>query len=82
MLKPWLSSVTQGDVLLNEFATTDLAQRFPEDSLAFLDAVLSEKPPLLPNHLSTALEQIRAQRPELEQDTRYLRLARRVREIG
>jgi hypothetical protein len=81
-LKPWLSSVTQGDVTLHEFRETHFSKRFPEAALTFLDLVLTEKFFVLVDELKNCLREIRDERPELENDPRFERLSRRARELG
>jgi hypothetical protein len=81
-LKPWLSSVPQGDVTLHQFRETGLATRFPEDALTFLDAILGEHSFLLVDDLNASLRQIREGRPNLEDDPRFERLTRYARQLG
>ncbi len=81
-LKPWLSSVGQGDVTLHQFRDTGLAKLFPEDALTFLDTILGERSVLLPNDLNVILTEVRQERSNLEHDPRFERLTRYAREVG
>ena len=82
LLKPWLSAATQSDVTIHEFRKTDLAKRFPENSLVFLDTILSERSFLLVEDLKSTLTTIREVRPNLETDPRYERLNRYARQLA
>ena len=82
LLKPWLSTATQSDVTLSEFEKTDLAKRFPEPALAFLDTILAENSFYLANDLRKILKSIREASPNLENDVRYERLTRYARQKG
>jgi hypothetical protein len=81
-LKPWLAGATQGDVTLHEFRDTDLAARFPEAALAFLDAVLHENSFVLASDLTAILKEIRSKESNLGHDSRFERLSRYAREFG
>lgn len=77
-----LSTAPQGDVTLHQFRETELAKRFPEAALTFLDAILGEHSFLLVDDLNACLREIRQERPNLESDPRFERLARYARQLG
>jgi hypothetical protein len=81
-LKPWLSSATAADVTLHAFRETNLAKRFPEATLTFLDAVLTQRPSVLPDDLRASLNDIGEEKPNLKNDPRFERLSRHVRQLG
>lgn len=81
-LRPWLSSVPQGDVALHQFRATGQSKRFPEEALTFLDAILSERSFLLVDDLNASLTEIRKGKPNLENDPRFERLTRYARQLG
>jgi hypothetical protein len=81
-LTPWLRRASHGDVTIHEFRETNLSKRFPESALAFLDAILAEGSFVLSDDLKACLREIREQRPDLENDPRFERLTRYVRQMG
>jgi hypothetical protein len=81
-LRPWLSSASGGDVTLHEFRNTNLAKRFPEAALTFLDEVLKQRSFWLVDDLKACLREIREENSNLQNDVRFERLARYMRERG
>lgn len=69
----WLQPIEHPDYVVHLLHESDLAIRFPEDALRFLNAVISNQP-LAPGELGRCLRAIREAAPNVEQDHRYQRL--------
>lgn len=68
-------------ITLHEFRNTQLAKRFPEAALTFLDAVLAQRSFVLVDDLKVSLSEIREKEPHLESDPRFERLTRYARQL-
>ena len=76
-LRHWLQPLKEGDdflVVLN-LHEAKLSEQFPEDVLAFLDAIIRDECRFPPTELTCCLEAIQKKRPDLERDRRFQRLS-------
>ena len=76
LLRPWLQPIEHSDFLVRRLHETDLCSRFPEQAVDFLFLVVDQSQEWLPGDLSTCLEIIRANAPELIADPRFEQLWR------
>jgi len=77
-----LQPLDHPNFIVNLVHEAKLCERFPEDSLAYLDAVVGNKPQLPPRDLKHCLEGILELRPDLEEDDGFRRLRDYLREYG
>ena len=75
-LRHWLQHLEEGDVFLIVIALHEakLSEEFPEDVLAFLDAIIGGEYRFPLSELVDCLEDIRKKQPDLEGDRRFQRL--------
>jgi hypothetical protein len=73
MVKPWLQPTKHPDYLLRRLNDSGQIRRFPNESLALMDAVVGESA-WLSSQLAACLDQIKATAPSLVVDQRYQRL--------
>lgn len=66
------------DVMLHSFAGTDICEKFPEESLKFLYALVGNSGFYLAGDLKRCLEKIKGANPELEEDYRFKELVARA----
>lgn len=78
-LKHWLKPLTDPDFVVSQLLEMELSQNFPEDALAFLDAIIDTTAQWPPNDLKTCLNAIQEASPELKADDRLLRLREYLR---
>lgn len=77
----WLSPIEHPHYVVHRLHESGLAERFPEDALRLLDAVIDDQP-WAPRELGECLNAISQASPELLQDRRYQRLAEYARRHG
>ncbi len=77
----WLGPVDHPLSFVHRFHNSGLAKRFPDDSLHFLIATLSDKL-WLPRELRQCLDDIAQAEPKLSKDLRYKRLDESARRCG
>ena len=81
-LKHWLQPLDHPDFVVHLLHKAKLCERFPEDALWFLDAVIGDNAQWPPGDLKTCLDDIRNVQPELEPDIRFQRLHNYLRQHG
>jgi len=82
-LRYWLGPLDQPDLILDEFRENRFAERFPRESLEYLDLVLLQGSFLtLVRQLAECLDAIRQRLPELGTDPRLQKLETIVRQRG
>jgi hypothetical protein len=78
-LKHWLQPLRSPDSIVHSLHETGLPERFPEESLAFLDVLISDDTQWPPRDLKDCLDGIRLNRLAMETDDRFLRLMEYLR---
>jgi hypothetical protein len=82
-LKHWLAPLNTPDIIIHAFHEAKLSERFPLESLEFLDLVTAGTSFLAySQELMECLDAIRQARPETATDQRFQRLERNVRQRG
>jgi hypothetical protein len=79
VLRHWLQPVDYPGHIFSMLIEQGLAQNFPDDTLAFLDAVVGDTVAWPPGYLIECLDIIRTADPSLEGDGRYRRLFEQTR---
>jgi hypothetical protein len=74
-LKPWLQPLSGRDFVGSQLYESGLCHRFPEEALAFLDAVIDRRATWPPFHLHDCLRSIVKARPGLKSDDRFRRIS-------
>jgi hypothetical protein len=74
ILKHWLQQQDHPDFVVNLIHEAKLCVKYPEESLAFLHAVIGENVQWLPDNLKDSLDAIQNTQPKLKADERFLRL--------
>ena len=84
VLRGYLRAAEYPDSTIHLAVTSKLAERFPARMLQFLDLLISNDVQYLSRDLESLLTEIKRGQPELEQDSRYIRLIDlyRRRKIG
>ena len=73
-LRHWLKPLDHPDYLIDQFSKSSSCKEFPDDALAFLQAVIGDNAHWLPQTLQHCLDEIRQANPTLATDQRYRRL--------
>lgn len=73
-VKHWLKALPHPDFVVHLLSESGLIERFPEASLAFLDATVGDDAQWMPRDLATSVEEIGRASPPLQADPRFLRL--------
>jgi len=73
-LRSWLIPSSDPDFLISELHDTGICQLFPEPALELLDILIKNYPQHPPRNLQLCLDQIYKHNPDLECDSRYIRL--------
>lgn len=81
-LRSWLQSLERPHFLVRRLHKSGLCDKFPEQSLDFLDLVIGNRTKWPPQDLANCLEGIGASVPELATDQRYERLREYSRRHG
>lgn len=81
-LRRWLQPLDHPDFVVHLLHEANLCAKFPEESLAFLDAVIGDHTQWIPRDLKVCLDLIRDARPALEADYRFRRLGEYLRRHG
>lgn len=77
----WLQPIEHPHYVVHRLHKSGLADRFPEDSLRLLDAIINNQP-WAPSELGECLKSISQAKPSLLQDHRYQRLIEYFRRHG
>ncbi|TNE76168.1 MAG: hypothetical protein EP334_08935 [Gammaproteobacteria bacterium] len=77
----WLQPIEHPYFVIRLLHNSDLARRFPDYALSFLDRVLADQP-WAPRELEQCLTAIVDTKPELAQDPKYQRLVEYSRQYG
>jgi hypothetical protein len=80
-VETWLQPIKHPHYVVNRLHESGLTQRFPQDALRFLNAVLDDQP-WAPSDLKECLTAIAKTAPALDQDPRYQRLVEYSRRRG
>ena len=81
-LRHWLQPVEHPDYLVHLLHEAKLCEQFPEDTLAFLDAVVGADSQWLPRELQQCLKDIEHANQQLTNDARFIRLSELIRRRG
>ncbi len=81
-LKHWLQPLDSPDFVVHLLYEANLCGRFPEEALAFLDAVIGDNTQWPPGDLKDCLDAIRNTQPGLQADDRFQRLHEYLRGHG
>lgn len=81
-LQHWLRPVEYPDYLVHLLHEAKLCEQFPEDTLAFLDAVVGADSQWLPRELQQCLNDIQQAAQRFSNDPRFVRLAEQIRRRG
>lgn len=80
-MRDWLQPMEYPQHVVHLLHKSDLCDRFPEDALSLLDAIIDDQEQA-PRDLSPCLDDIKHASPELEHDPRYKRLREYLRIRG
>lgn len=80
-MRDWLQPMEYPQHVVHLLHKSDLCNRFPEDALSLLDAIIDDQEQA-PRDLSPCLDDIKHASPELEHDPRYKRLREYLRIRG
>ncbi|MGH8613086.1 MAG: hypothetical protein ACREYF_13990 [Gammaproteobacteria bacterium] len=78
-LKPWLQPIEHPDFVVHLLHEAKLCERFPQEALAFLGAVIGDHAGMPPGELRDCLNAIRDAQQKLEADDRFVRLCEYLR---
>ena len=70
----WMKPIKNPHMILDSLQESGLCQRFPADALKLLGAVIDDKSSGQQNDLNLCLGKIAEAKPNLAEDTRYVRL--------
>jgi hypothetical protein len=82
LLRAWLQPPAHPDYVVHRLHESGLCERFPEQSLDFLDLMIGDETRWPPSDLGACLEAIRTAAPDLEADPRFERLITYLRRHG
>lgn len=81
-LRPWLIRPSNPGFLVHLLEESDICRKFPQDSLDFLNAIVSDQIIWSPRELKRCLQVIRNADETLNADPRFQRLVTYIREHG
>ncbi len=80
-VRPWLQRLNSPQQTVTRLRKATLHETFPNEALDLLDRVIRDDSLPLPGDLVTCLDEMKAARPELEDDPRFWRLRELVRTL-
>ena len=81
-LKHWFQPVQHASYLVHTLHLSKLCERYPEETLNFLNSIISDESERLPRDLQQCLEQIQNVNDQLTSDARFVRLTKIIERQG
>ena len=81
-LQYWIKPVEYTDYVVHSIHEANLCEQFPDDTLAFLNAVVSDHGTWYSKDLQQCLDNIKQANSQLASDTHFIRLSKLVRDHG